>query len=115
MMATPKQVTATFWAAVVPTFGRRWQAGGYVTVVDSVRVNKIWQKQPTKSQLPSGAVVVKLSLRFNEQAFLPLAPVAVIDIPDSMLQMGQVVEVEALDENDVGVAEHLARVARGEV
>lgn len=115
-MGTTKQVTATFWAAVVPKFGTRYVTGqGSVPTVTDVSVSKIWQKQPTKTQLPSGAVVVKLSLRFNEQAFLPLAPVAVIDIPDSMLQMHQVVEVEALDENDAGVAEHLARMARGEV
>lgn len=108
-MSTPVKVTATFFATVKPTFGTRWdQAVGTVPSVRHIRVTGITQKRPAK---PDG-VVVKLTLQFNEQAFLPLQPAAVIDIPDSMVEIAQVVDVEALDENDQAVAEHLAAQLR---
>lgn len=104
-----RQVQATFFAQVVPTFGTRYDSAlGTVDCVRNVRVTAITQKRPDK---PKG-VVVKLTLRFNEEAFLPLKPSAVIDIPDSLVQIAQIVEVEAEDENDAAVAEHLARVAQ---
>lgn len=109
-MSTPRQVSATFFAIVEPKFGWRFdsQQGQRVECVDSVRVVQILQNRPKS---PKG-VCVKLTLRFNEQAFMPLKPAAVIDIPDSMVTIGEVVEVEALDENDQAVVEHLAAMAR---
>jgi hypothetical protein len=102
-------VKATFFAVVKPKFGRRYDpALGHVDCVDSVRVIGVFQKRPAK---PDG-VAVKLTLEFTEQAFMPLQPAATISIPDSMVQMAQVVEVEALDENDQAVAEHLALALR---
>jgi hypothetical protein len=107
------KVSATFYAAVVPVFRKRWISGAWEDRVDNLKVKRIWQSRPDKAQIQAGTVVVKLTVRFNEDAFLPLAPAAVIDIPDSMVQAGQVVEVEALDENDLAVAEHLAKMAKG--
>jgi hypothetical protein len=105
------QVEATFYALVEARFGRRWDstASKQVDGVVGVKVTQILQKRPAK---PKG-VCVKLTLRFNEQAFMPLAPAAVIDIPDSLVLMGQDVEVEAEDENDAAVAEYLADRLRG--
>lgn len=100
------KVEATFYAQVVPTFGTRYDRtlGTRVDTVSKVRVLAITQSRPAK---PKG-VVVKLTLRFNEEAFLPLKPAAVIDIPDSLVHMAQVVDVEAEDENDAAVAAYLA-------
>lgn len=105
---TPKKVSATFYAAVVPTWGRRWINGAWEQRVDDLKVKRIWQQKPDKAQITAGTVVVKLTIRFNEDAFLPLAPVAVIDIPDSVVQASQTIEVEAFDENDQAVAQFLA-------
>jgi len=107
---TGHQVEATFYAQVVPTFGWRYDktTGSGGNGVSKVRVVSITQSRPNK---PKG-VVVKLTLRFNEQAFLPLQPAAVIEIPDSMVQIAQAVEVEAEDENGQAVAEFLADQVR---
>lgn len=107
-----RKVSATFYAVVKPKFGRRYNSalGHSAEYVDSIRVIGMFQKRPTK---PDG-VAVKLTLEFNEQAFMPLQPAATISIPDSMVLMSQVVDVEALDENDQAVAEHLAAKLRGE-
>lgn len=112
VVAPPHQVKATFYAQVIPSFGSRWDVHQKTSVhgVTKITVAAITQSRPKKPR--SGAVVVKLTLRFNEQAFMPLAPSAVIDIPDSLIQIGQVVEVEAADENGVAVAEYLASRAQ---
>jgi len=110
-----RQVDATFYAQVEPTFGTRYvQNVGSVPAVKNIRVVAITQTQPGKPR--SKCVVVKLTLRFNEEAFLPLSPAAVIEIPDSMVAAGSVIEVVANDgdENATAVAEHLAKIARGE-
>lgn len=104
------KVTATFYAVVEPKVENRYdhKISGRRDMVTSARVTQVLQKRPDK---PKG-VVVKLELEFNEEAFLPLSPTAKISIPDSMLQSAQSVEVEAYDENDQGVAAHLAQMAR---
>jgi len=100
-----RQVSTTFYAVVKPKFGRRWDTNlGHVDCVDSIRVTGITQKRPAK---PDG-VVCKLTLRFNEQAFMPLQPQAVIEIPDSLIAVQQDIEVEAEDPNDAAVAAALA-------
>lgn len=100
-----------FFATVKPTFGTRYvQQVGTVDCVKSIRVTNITQKRPAK---PDG-VVVQLRLRFNEAAFLPLKPSAVIEIPDSMVLIAQDIEVIADDPNDdaaVAIAAAFARQA----
>jgi hypothetical protein len=110
MSTPPNKVETTFYAQVVPKFGRRWDraTGTWIDKVDSVTCKTITQKRPAK---PAG-VVVKLTLRFNEAAFLPLKPAATIEIPDSLVAISQEVDVEALDENDQAVATYLAEQAR---
>jgi len=101
-----RQVETTFYAVVKPKFGRRWDSSvsRQVDCVDSIRVTGITQKRPAK---PDG-VVCKLTLRFNEVAFMPLQPQAVIEIPDSLIAVQQDIEVEAEDPNDAAVAAALA-------
>lgn len=112
-----KQVTATFYAQVKAKITKnRWDAtiASYVDQVDSITVQTITQKRPAKPA--SGCVVVKLQLRFNEAAFLPLSPSAVVDIPDSLIMQNQVITVVADDPNDaaaVAVAAAAARAAVG--
>jgi hypothetical protein len=110
-------IDATFYAQVVPKFGHTYVQGqGWVPDVDSIRVTTITQSRPNKPA--ANAVVVKLTVRFNKAAFLPLQPVAVIEIPDVLTQVSQVIEVEADDPTDGGsaaAAEYLAKVARGEL
>jgi hypothetical protein len=108
------KIDATFYAAVVPEFGRVWRGGSMVDGVERLKVKRIWQSKPDRSTVTAGTVVVKLTLQFSEAAFMPMAPSAVITIPDSLVQAGMVVDVEAVDENDPAVLEYLARKARGE-
>lgn len=112
----PRTVDAVFYAQVKPKFGRRYDSsqGKSVDSVDHLTVVTITQKRPTKPQ--SGCVVVKLTLRFNERAFLPLAPQAVIEIPDVLTDAAHTILVEADDPTDGGSAaavDYLAQVARG--
>lgn len=104
------QVSTTFYAIVEPTFGTTWDpAAGRVDCVKSIKVTSILQNKPTSMKK---GVAVKLTLRFNEQAFMPLAPVAVIDIPDSMVALASDIEVEAVDDNGAAVAQYLASTLR---
>lgn len=82
--------------------------------VDDVKDAKVvgyTQSPPNKPQ--SGAVVMKVTLRFPITCFLPLAPSAIIDVPATLANSAQLIEVEAEDPNDVGVAQYLAATMRG--
>lgn len=104
------RVETTVYLDVVPKFGRvykkaiqTWEHG-----VEKITVKGVTQSRPAQ---PKG-VVVKMTLRFNEQAFMPLEPSAVIDIPDSLVAVQHDIEVEATDANGAAVAEYLASQAR---
>jgi len=109
MSLTPDQVETTFFLTVEPKFGMVWRGNKRQHGVEKITVKSVTQSRPAK---PNG-VVVKLTIRFNEAAFLPLQPQAVIEIPDAFTSIAQAVEVEAEDENGVKVAEYLASQARG--
>lgn len=97
------------YLVVKPTFGRRWNTAGskMENGVQKIQVTAMRQSRPVK---PDG-VVVKLKLRFPEGAFMPLEPSAVIDIPLSLVDLGQDVEVEAVP-NDQAALAFLAGAAR---
>lgn len=103
-------VETTVYAQVVPTFGKRYDSkkGVMVDTVSALRIAATTVKRPSN---PKG-VVVKLTLRFNERVFMPLQPQAVIEIDDNMALLPDVIEVEAVDANDNGVAEYLAEQLR---
>jgi hypothetical protein len=111
-MSTPlglNQVEAVFFATVKPTFGKKYKPNmGPVDCVKSIRVTNVTQKRPAK---PDG-VVVQLRLRFNEAAFMPLQPSAVIEIPDSMIAIAHDIEVEADDPNDAAAVAVAAAAGR---
>lgn len=61
--------------------------------VRSIKAVNLTQKRPTQPR--PGAVMVKLTLRMPHEAFLPLSPEAVIEIPASLTE--RIVEVEAIE------------------
>lgn len=101
-MKQPDKVRASFYATVEP----QWKTGSYWTddkdrpILDSVKVVGITQKKP-KGRTKAGAIITRLTLEFDANAFLPLQPEAVIKIGADQFEM---VEVEAdapeLDDED---------------
>lgn len=83
------------------------------TTVDDIKNMKVvgYTQQPPAKPHP-GAVVLKLKLRFPVSCFLPLAPSAIIDVPATLTNAAQLIEVEAEDPNDAGVAQYLAAQMR---
>jgi hypothetical protein len=90
----PSHVDATFYAQVLPN-SRGWSkdaAGNQI--LDGARVVALTQTKPTKPK--PGSVTIKLTVRIPSQAFLPLAPEAVVVVPADMVE-GHPIEVEATD------------------
>ncbi len=59
------------------------------------RIARVTQSKPSKPK--SGTVLVKLTLRIPEAAFLPLRPEAVVVIPEDMAAASAPIQVEAND------------------
>lgn len=74
-------VDATFYAQVEPEFSRYADREGNRSVV-AAKVVTITQKRPQRPR--GGTVLVKLTLRVPEAAFLPLRPEAIVVIPEDM-------------------------------
>jgi len=94
---TGKQVDATFYAQVEPEFSH-WV--NHVTgerEVRSAKVVNITQRRPDRPR--SGTVLVKLTIRVPEAAFLPLRPEAIVVIPEDMT-VATPLEVSASDPRD---------------
>lgn len=103
-------VDAKFFAQVEATkVGTRFdsKSSGTVPEVQGARVVSITQSRPAKPK--SGCVVVELTLRVPEGVFLPLQPAAIIDLPDTLVQAGTLIEVEADDGNGMAVAQSWAQ------
>lgn len=83
---------ATFYAQVEPVWSR-WRTNGEHTV-QGAKVVRLTQAKPAKQM--GGTVLVKLTLRIPEAAFLPLRPEAVVVIPEDMAAV-QPIEIEAVD------------------
>lgn len=92
----PSFVDATFYAQVEP----KWTSGNWsghrdaneIPLLEGARVVRLTQERPRRPA--SGVVVCKLTLRLPGSAFLPLAPEAIIVIPEGMTEA---IMVEALD------------------
>ena len=108
MSTTWPEIETTFYLDIVPQFGNVWIPGKGRSQrgVTKITVKGVTQSRPQK---PKG-VIVKLTLRFNEAAFMPLEPAAVIVIPDSMT--ATTIEVEAEDPNDQAAIEALVRAGK---
>lgn len=68
---------ATFYLQLEPSF-----YGGQQQIVREIRAVGLTQKRPTRQR--AGSVVVKLTVRVPDAAFLPLRPQAIVVIPESM-------------------------------
>lgn len=78
-MKQPETVTATFYAVVEPEwnlYGGKDANGN--SILDGAKVTKITQKKPASMKAPG--VVVRLDLKIDSAALLPLQPTAVIEI-----------------------------------
>ncbi len=87
-------VDATFYAQVDPEWGGLVDSETGQRRVWGAKVVNATQKRPTKPR--AGTVLVKLTLRVPKAAFLPLAPAAVVVIPEDMTVVAPL-EVEAED------------------
>lgn len=79
---------ATFYVQIEPSI-----SGGNAPYVRSLTARTLTQKRP-KNPI-GGSVIIGLTVRLPDEAFLPLRPEAVIDIPLD-LTLGVPVEVEAV-------------------
>jgi hypothetical protein len=85
---------ATFYVQIEPSFGRYTDDAGRRKVY-SLRAVNITQKSPSHPR--GGAVLIKLTLRIPDAAFQPLRPEAVIVVPEDMIQINPVIDVEVTD------------------
>lgn len=94
-----QHVDATFYAQVEPTFGRRYdhQVCEMVEYVKHAKVVGLTQNRPDRPR--RGVIVVKLTIRVPEAAFLPLRPEAIVVVPEDMTVASPLVVV-AEDPND---------------
>jgi hypothetical protein len=82
-----RHIDATFYAQVEPTFNYNREN------VRSAKVVALTQKKPDRPR--GGTVLLKLTVRVPEAAFLPLRPEAIVVIPEDMA-IAQPIEVEAV-------------------
>lgn len=89
-----KSVDATFYAQVEPEWSHYASRLTGEKTVQGAKVVTITQGKPQKQR--SGTVLVKLTIRVPEAAFLPLRPEAIVVIPEDMAAVAPL-EVEAGD------------------
>lgn len=95
----PRDVDATFYVQIEPRWKEpRWylDAAGNA-ILQAAKAVGITQERPRKQK--PGTVLAKLTVRIPAGAFLPLAPEAVVVIPESMLVV-EPLEVVATDAGD---------------
>jgi hypothetical protein len=87
-----REVRATFWAQVEP----RWWFWNTTTDLRSVSVRKVTQRKP-RSPVP-GCVLVKLTVKLPEEAFVPRVMEGEVTVPPgSWEQVPATVTAEDLD------------------
>lgn len=87
---------ATFFVQIDPTFSTYTDMNGERTLRE-IRAVAITQKKSSRPR--SGTVLVKLIIRIDDAAFLPLRPEAIIVVPANMTQVNPI-EVEAEDPSE---------------
>lgn len=89
-MTTPSH-DATFYVQLDPSL-----YGGDNPRVREIRAVALTQKRPAKQR--AGTVLVKLTVRVPDAAFLPLRPEAIIIVPETMTSLAPIqVEAEDID------------------
>lgn len=96
----PTHVDATFYVQLSPDWSRYQRDHAWNQILDGARFARATIKKP-EAQM-AGTVLLKLTVRVPAGAFLPLAPEAVVVIPEGMT-VTEPIEVEAADpgESDV--------------
>lgn len=87
---------ATFFVQLAPDFYQRY--GHVDPTVRSIKAVALTQSRPGKPK--SGTVLVKLTVRVPDGAFLPLRPEAIVVVPEDMTAVAPIV-VTAENPNDV--------------
>jgi hypothetical protein len=88
-----RYVDAEFWAQVEPEWSSYANRDGERSL-RGAKVTTITQKRPVKPK--GGTVLVRLTIRIPEGAFLPLRPEAIVVIPEDMTAVSPI-EVVAED------------------
>lgn len=78
-------VETTAYVVVTPTFSKYRKTPDGEAAVESVKATRITQSKP-KGTLSAGSVVIKVKLRLPKDAFLPIAPSVIIDIPEDTIE-----------------------------
>lgn len=89
-MAVSDTHDATMYVQLEPEF---WTFRGETKVRD-IRAVRMTQKRPVHQR--GGTVLVKLTIRVPDNAFLPLRPEAIVVVPESMTS-AEPVTVEAVE------------------
>ena len=79
-----KHVDATFYAQVAPEWGRAPYGKDQDRPLRGAKVVAITQNKPARPK--GGALLVKLTIRVPEAAFLPLRPAAIVVIPENLTE-----------------------------
>lgn len=93
----PDHVDATFYVQLAPEWDRWGSDAAGNRILDKAKLANATIKKP-EVQKP-GTVLLKLTVRVPAGAFLPLAPQAIVVIPDGMT-VTEPIEVEAGDPGD---------------
>lgn len=93
----PSYVDATFYVQMTPEFSRFFSDTAGNKILEGAKFARATIKAPERQQ--SGTVLLKLTVSLPAGAFLPLAPEAVVVIPEGMT-MTAPVQVVASDPND---------------
>lgn len=88
-----KHVDATFYAQVEPEWSS-WRNSEGQRALRGAKVVNVTQRKPERPK--GGTVLVKLTIRVPEAAFLPLRPEAIVVVPEDMT-IASPIEVVAED------------------
>lgn len=93
----PDHVEATMFVQVAPEFHRWLTDAAGNRLLEGAKLANATIKAPERQK--AGTVLLKLTVRVPSGAFLPLAPQAVVVIPEGMT-VTEPIEVEAGDPGD---------------
>lgn len=93
----PESVDATFYVQLAPEWERFWEDEDGNKILSRAKLAGSTISKPGKPR--SGTVLLKLTVRVPAGAFLPLAPQAVVVIPEGMTTTEPIMVV-AEDPND---------------
>lgn len=96
MSKVPGSHDTTFYVQIDPTFYSYINSEGERSL-SHIRAVAITQKRPSRPR--AGTVMVKLTIRVPDAAFLPLRPEAIVVVPENMTMVNPI-EVLANDPSE---------------